>query len=50
MRTLSLSILFAAAIAATCEHKGRTYCRAHGQQKFLAPGKSVTFHVETGIL
>jgi len=37
-------------LPATCEHKGRTYCRAHGQQKFLAPGASVTFHVETGLV
>ena len=37
-------------LPATAEHKGRTYCRAHGQQRFLAPGKSVSFHVETGVL
>ena len=37
-------------LPATAEHKGRAYCRAHGQQRFLAPGKSVSFHIETGIL
>jgi len=36
-------------LPATAEHKGRAYCRAHGQQRYLAPGKSVTFHVETGL-
>ena len=35
---------------ATAEHKGRIYCRTNGQQRFLPPGESVTFHVETGIL
>ena len=37
-------------LPATAEHKGRAYCRAHGQQRFLTPGKSVSFHIETGIL
>ena len=37
-------------LPATAEHKGRTYCRAHGQQRYLAPGESVTFHIETGLL
>lgn len=37
-------------LPATCEHKGRLFCQAHNQQRYLAPGKSVTFHVETGIL
>ena len=37
-------------LPATAEHKGRTYCRAHGQQRYLAPGQSVSFHVETGIV
>ena len=37
-------------LPATAEHKGRAYCRSHGQQRFLAPGESVTFHVETGLL
>ena len=37
-------------LPATAEHKGRSYCRKHGQQRFLAPGEGVTFHVETGLL
>ena len=37
-------------LPATAEHKGRLYCRAHGQQRYLAPGKSVAFHMETGVL
>lgn len=37
-------------LPATCEHKGRLFCQAHKQQRYLAPGKSVTFHIETGIL
>jgi len=36
-------------LPATAEHKGLSFCRAHGQQRFLAPGKSVTFHIETGL-
>lgn len=37
-------------LPATAEHKGRIYCRTNGQQRFLPPGESVTFHIETGIL
>lgn len=37
-------------LPATAEHKGRAYCRANGQQRFLQPGESVTFHIDTGIL
>ncbi|MBO7720856.1 MAG: DUF4432 family protein [Kiritimatiellae bacterium] len=37
-------------LPATAEHKGRLFCRAHKEQRCLAPGRSVTFHVETGIL
>jgi len=37
-------------LPATAEHKGLTYCRANGQQRFLATGASVTFHVGTGVL
>ncbi|HON48539.1 MAG: DUF4432 family protein [Kiritimatiellae bacterium] len=37
-------------LPATAEHKGRLCCRANNQQRTLAPGESVTFHVETGIL
>ena len=35
-------------LPATAEHKGRTFCRAHKQQRILAPGKTVTYHVEAG--
>ena len=35
-------------LPATAEHKGRLYCRAHHQERMLAPGKRVTFHIETG--
>ena len=37
-------------LPATAEHKGRLYCRAHGQQRVLKPGKTVKFHIETGLL
>ena len=37
-------------LPATAEHKGRAYCRRHGQQRFLAPGKTASFHIETGVL
>ena len=37
-------------LPATAEHKGRTFARRHHQQRYLKPGKSVTFHIETGIL
>jgi len=37
-------------LPATAEHKGRLYCQAHGQQRFLASGRHLTFHVETGII
>ena len=37
-------------LPATAEHKGRAYCRAHGQQRYLAPGASAAFHIETGLL
>lgn len=37
-------------LPATAEHKGRLYCQAHKEQRYLKPGQSVTFHVETGIL
>ncbi len=36
-------------LPATAEHKGRAYCRAHGQQRFLPPGGRVAFHVATGL-
>ena len=37
-------------LPATCEHKGRLFCQANKQQRYLAPGKSVTFHMETGVI
>ena len=37
-------------LPATCEHKGRLFCQANRQQRYLAPGKSVTFHMETGVI
>ena len=37
-------------LPATCEHKGRIFARSHHQERFLAPGKTFTLHVETGIL
>ena len=37
-------------LPATCEHKGRLYCQAHKEQRYLAPGKTVSFHIETGLL
>ncbi|MBR4654670.1 MAG: DUF4432 family protein [Kiritimatiellae bacterium] len=36
-------------LPATAEHKGRLYCRAHGQQRMLAPGRTVSYHIETGL-
>ena len=37
-------------LPATAEHMGRLYCQAHGEQKYLAPGKTFSVHIETGIL
>jgi len=37
-------------LPATAEHKGRLYCQAHRQQRYLKPGKAATFHIETGVL
>ena len=37
-------------LPATAEHKGRLYCQAHKEQRYLAPGKSFSAHIETGIL
>ena len=36
-------------LPATAEHKGRAYCRAHGQQRFLPPGGRIAFHIATGL-
>ena len=37
-------------LPATAEHKGRLFCQAHKEQKYLAPGKTFSVHIETGIL
>ena len=37
-------------LPATSEHKGRLYCQAHGQQRYLAPGRKFSFRIETGLL
>ena len=37
-------------LPATCEHKGRLFCQAHKEQRYLAPGKTVSFHIEPGLL
>ena len=37
-------------LPATSEHKGRLYCRAHRQQRTLKTGKTVRYHIETGLL
>lgn len=37
-------------LPATAEHKGRLYCQAHGEQRYLAPGKTFSIHIETGLL
>ena len=37
-------------LPATAEHKGRLFCQAHKEQRYLAPGGSFTAHVETGLL
>ena len=37
-------------LPATAEHKGYLYCKAHGYEKYLESGKTVTYHMTTGIL
>lgn len=37
-------------LPATSEHKGRLYCQEHGQQRILKTGKTVRYHIETGLL
>jgi len=37
-------------LPATAEHKGRLFCQANNEQRYLAPGKSFVAHIETGIL
>lgn len=37
-------------LPATAEHMGYLYCKAHGQEKYLQPGETLTYHITTGIL
>ncbi len=37
-------------LPATSEHLGRTYCREHGQQKYLNKGETITYNMQTGLL
>lgn len=37
-------------LPATAEHMGYLYCKSKGQEKYLAPGESMTLHISTGLL
>ncbi len=37
-------------LPATAQHMGYIYCKKHGQEKYLESGKTMTFHMKTGIL
>ncbi|MBO7217916.1 MAG: DUF4432 family protein [Clostridia bacterium] len=37
-------------LPATAEHKGYLYCKERGQEKYLPPRSSMTFHIKTGLL
>ena len=37
-------------LPATAEHKGRTYCRNKGMDRYLPSGESISLHIKTGIL
>lgn len=37
-------------LPATAEHMGYLYCKGKGQEKYLASGETVTYHMRTGIL
>lgn len=37
-------------LPATAEHRGYLYCKERGMEKYLQPGKSITYHITTGIL
>ena len=37
-------------LPATAQHLGYLYCKAHGQEKYLKPNESLTYHITTGIL
>jgi len=37
-------------LPATAEHKGYLYCKAHGYERYLNTGDTVTYHIKTGIL
>lgn len=34
----------------TAQHMGYLYCKEHGHEKYLQPGKTLTYHITTGIL
>lgn len=37
-------------LPATAEHKGYSYCKKMGYERYLESGKSVVYHIKTGIL
>ena len=37
-------------LPSTAEHLGYNYCKRMGQQRYLAKGESITYHMSTGIL
>ncbi len=37
-------------LPATAQHMGYLYCKKHGLEKYLPSGKSITYHITTGIL
>ncbi|MFA7636990.1 MAG: DUF4432 family protein [Monoglobales bacterium] len=37
-------------LPATSSHKGYIYCKSQGQERYLASGETMTYHISTGIL
>ncbi len=37
-------------LPATAEHFGYLYCKSKGQERYLASGESISYHMETGLL
>lgn len=37
-------------LPATAQHMGYLYCKAHGLEKYLPSGASLTYHIRTGLL
>ncbi|MBE7041422.1 MAG: DUF4432 family protein [Ruminococcaceae bacterium] len=37
-------------LPATAQHMGYLYCKERGQEKYLQPGETLTYHITTGIL